>query len=37
MEKAKNEEAVLNILKRFTNLTSNHHPGKMIYDAFARI
>ena len=37
MEKAKNEEAVSDILKRFTNLTSNHHPGKMIYDAFARI
>ena len=31
------EEAVFNTLKKFTNLTSNHHPDNMIYNALVRI
>ena len=31
------EEAVFNTLKKFANLTSNHHPDNMIYNALVRI
>ena len=31
------EEAVFNTLKKFTNLTSNHHPDNVIYNALVRI
>ena len=31
------EEAVFNTSKKFTSLTSNHHPDNMIYNALVRI
>ena len=31
------EEAVFNTLKKFTNLTSNHHPDNVIYNALVSI